>query len=220
MSFISKKVFIDIFFIISILIHPIFIPLYLAIWFLFAPSVHIPMAYAMFIPLDIKIKYLLLYALIMIVIPLIILAAARIFKIITHIMIYSVNDRKYFFLVLGVYYWFVFYMFQKMYMKELFNHLILLIAVTDVIVFLSSIITSMNFKISIHTAGTGAITGLFIAFTLIFKDIYLSEIIISIGITTLVMIARTISSSHSFAELISGWLLGVFSSITVFLIAY
>lgn len=215
-----KRAVLKIFFYLSIILHPIFIPVYLAIWYLFVPSTHLPMTYNIFIDSDIKIKWLLLYILITTINPLIFLIAAKVFKIISHITLPSIKDRKYFFLLLGVYYWIVFYTLQKVHFKEVFTILILQIAVADIIMIISAIIINFNFKISIHTAGIGGITGFFMCLTLIFKDVYLPEIILSIGITTLIMITRAITSSHTFMELISGWLLGVGSSLLIYLNVY
>ncbi len=207
-------------FLISIILHPVFLPIYLMIWYLYVPSIKFPMIYLNFVLWELKMKWLLLYALLIVIMPLIIISLARIFKIIEHMMLSSVRDRKYFFLILGVYYWFIFYMFDNMYVKEIFKPAILLIIVSAVLLLLSSIITNPSFVISIHTAGLGVVVGFFIALTLIFHEVYLSEIMISTGITVLVMLARIILSAHTFTELIGGWLLGIFSCVLVFLIAY
>ncbi len=204
----------------NVCFHPVFIPMYLSVWFFFGKSTEAPMVYAYFIPFSLKLKWILLYTALTAFIPIIILFFARILKLIHSIHLDSVKDRKYIFLLLGVYYWFLFYMFRELYAREFFRPTIVLISVMSVVMFLFSLFTIPTFKPSIHAAGFGALSGFFVSIILLYHEYFMPELYFSILLGSLVMLLRMLVQAHTFAELVSGWALGLFSSVTVFLLTY
>ncbi|GIV28286.1 MAG: hypothetical protein KatS3mg027_2100 [Bacteroidia bacterium] len=215
-----KKILTNILFLITILTHPIFLPIYLSIWFFFSRSNQVPVVYLYFIPMQLKFKWSLLYTSLTTALPLIILFMAKIFKMIDKITLESVRDRRYFFLLIGVYYWFLFYMFRELYAREFFRPTIVLIGVMSVVMFISSLLSSSLFKISVHAAGYGVLTGFFVSLTLIYKSFFLPEIYDCIIISSFVMLLRLITKAHTFAELLIGWTMGLISTILIFTTIY
>lgn len=203
---------------ISIILHPLFLPVYLMIWFFFFPYLNAYVVY--FTPLSLRVKWIILYALLMVIMPLMILILSKLFKVVESFMLHSQKDRKYFFLLMGIYYWFVFFMFKEIYANELFKPSVLLSGVCSAIMFLASVLNFSSFKLSIHTAGMGAFTGFFAALILIFHQPYINEIVLSIGLTAIVMLARFLLHAHDFLELLSGWVGGLFMALLIFLGAY
>ncbi|HPQ08194.1 MAG TPA: hypothetical protein PK995_03115 [Bacteroidia bacterium] len=204
----------------SVITHPVFLPLYLMIWYFYFPLPVEPTIYSFFIASDLKLKWLLLYGLLTVAVPLVILFISKIFSVVNSILLDSVKDRRYFFLLLGIYYWFVFYMFRNVYAHNFFKPSILLVAVTSFIMLLSSLLTNNTFKLSIHSAGMGAVTGFFASLILIFKSDFLEYVFISVMISSLIMALRMIVRAHNFLEVLSGWAIGVFSCVIVFLAGY
>lgn len=204
----------------NIIFHPIFLPTYFMLWYFFTSSNVYPVLLTQFIPASLKIQWILLYAALTSIMPVIILFLMKIFRVISSIYVNDIKERKYFFLLMGIYYWMLFYMFREMYSRELFKPAVVILGVMSVTMLLLSLLTTSKIKISLHSAGYGILTGLFVSFTFLFQHNFLNEIIFSIILSGLIMEIRLLSKAHRFTELISGWLLGLLSCIAIFLTAY
>ncbi|MEW6772922.1 MAG: hypothetical protein AB1304_02865 [Bacteroidota bacterium] len=204
----------------NILFHPIFLPTYFMFWYFYTSSNVYPILLTQFIPASLKIQWLLLYASLTSIMPVVILFLMKIFRVISSLNVNDIKERKYFFLLIGIYYWMLFYMFREIYSRELFKPAILITGVMSVTMFLLSLVTSSSFKISLHSAGYGILTGAFVVFSLLFQHNYLPEIIFCIFLSGLVMEIRLLSNAHLFIELLAGWTIGLLSCISIFLSAY
>jgi len=211
------KIIADFLFILSVITHPVFLPLYVIVWYLFYPSYDEPLIYAYFLEVDLKLKWLFFYSLFTVVIPLMIFFISRFLRLIKSIFLESTDERRYFFLIMGIYYWFVFYLFYKTFQHHFFNAPILLIGECSIVMFLSSLFTTNTFKLSIHTAGLGAMTGFFAGLILTYKSNFLNFIVIMVIISSIIMAVRMLVKAHSVLEVISGWVLGFYSSALVIL---
>jgi hypothetical protein len=204
----------------SVITHPVFLPLYVIIWYLFYPSLEEPLVYAYFLEIDLKLKWLFFYSLFSVVIPLLIFIVSRILRLIKSIFLKSTDERRYFFLIMGVYYWFVFYLFNKTFHHHFFKAPILLIGECAMIMFISSLFTTDNFKLSIHTAGLGAVTGFYAGLIFIYKTNFLNYVVLLVVISSIIMAVRMLVRAHNFLEVLSGWTLGFYSCALIILAGY
>ncbi len=201
----NKEIFLDI---LNVIFHPVFLPTYLMIWYFFNSTNIYPIILAQFIPTSLKIQWILLYASLNSIMPIVILVVMKNSRLLSSIRMDKIKERRYFFLIIGTYYWLLFYLFrEQMYSRELFRPAVLITGVMSVTMFLLSLLTTSKIKISLHSAGYGILTGLFVSFTFLFQHNFLPEI-------------RLLSKAHQFTELISGWILGLLSCIVIFLTAY
>lgn len=205
---------------ITIVFHPVFLPVYVIVWYFFSRPKIYPMIYNFFMPFDMKFKWVLLYSGFLAVLPILMLVLARMLRLVHTITLSSVKDRRNFFLMMGVYYWWVFYIFRGLYADESFRPSILLVGVMSAVAFLASLLSMSTFKISIHTAGMGAVCGVFVMFSLIFEGYFIPELVTILALSTLVMLSRILLNAHHYYELISGWVIGLLSSVGVFYAEY
>ena len=205
---------------ITIVFHPVFLPVYVVVWDFFSRPKVYPMVYNFFMPFDMKFKWVLLYSGFLAVLPVLMLVLARMLRLVHTITLNSVRDRENFFLIMGVYYWCVFYIFSDSDDDESFRPSILLVGVMSVVAFLASLLSMPTFKVSIHTAGMGAICGLFVMFSVIFEGYFIPELVTMLVLSTVVMLSRILLNAHHYYELISGWVIGLLSSVGLFYAEY
>ncbi len=207
-------------FVLSVVLHPIFLPFYLMLWYLYSNVNVGPMLYSVFIPSDVKVKWLILNSFFAIVLPLIIMFLLNAFKLIRAITLDFVADRKYFFLFMSIYYGFVFYILKDFYFKDLLKPTVVIFVVMSVLTFLSFVFTTSTFKISVHSAGYGALTGFFVAIAFIFHGFFLYQVMLVVLISAIVMMIRIAARAHNFIETLVGWTMGLLSCISIYFIAY
>jgi len=213
------KIFSETLFYGNILLHPLFLPLYLMIWCMYLPS-HTGFAYLELVSNEIKIKWIILYGLLVVIIPILMLLFARMFRVIHTLFLDTVRDRRYFFLLLAVYNFSLFYMFRDMYWHPFFKPSILLVGVMSALLFAIILFTNNDFKISLHAAGMGAMTGFFMMLSMLYKVDLMTEVELSILLSGFVMLGRMLIKAHAFEELLSGWVLGLFVCMIIFATSY
>lgn len=217
----QNKFFHHTLFALNVLVHPLFLPVYLMIWYLYFPT-HYPIIYNALIPNDIKLNWLLLFSAMTTLVPGLILIMLKTFRYVNSFTLEHLTDRRYFYLFMGIYYWIMFYFLSRTNLmwgifQDLFKISFILILTMSVLMFLLSLLIHSTFKASLHSAGYGILTGFFVSLVFIYKDVYLKEIIVSLIISALIMILRIVSEAHNFIESITGWTLGLLISISVFL---
>lgn len=191
------KIFLRIIFYGNILLHPLFLPLYLMIWFIYSPS-RTGFVYLKLVPNELKIKWIVLYVMLVVIFPIIMLFFARIFRLVHTLFLDTIRDRRYFFLLLAVYNFFLFYTFKDLYWYSLFKPSIILIGVISTLLFAIILFTNNTFKISLHAAGMGALTGFFMIFSLIYKINLITEVVSAVLLSGFVMLARMLINAHRF----------------------
>lgn len=207
-------------FVLNIITHPVFLPVFLMWWYFYSNNPHYPMSYGVFISAKLKYELVSLYVSLLTVMPILILLLARILRLISDIILSSIKERRYFFLFMGVYYWMIFYMLKDIYFHDFIRPSVLLVGSMSVSSFVLSLFNFSQFKISLHAAGYGVLAGFFAGCGILFKDVYIHEIIYSVIISAGVMIIRLLSGAHTSLELLVGWASGWFSSIFVFWATY
>lgn len=207
-------------FVLSIISHPVFLPICLMIWYLYFAGYHYPMSYLSFYDERLKLEWLLLYAAFFSVIPMLILFILQKLHLVHDIYIENTRDRKIYFLLIAIYYWAMFYQFHEFYLKALFRPSVVIIEALAFVFLILSFICSFNFNISLHATGYGILAAFFVSLSIVFKELYWNEIIICIILSVLVMLIRLILKKHDFFELLSGWAIGLFLTIFIYLYEY
>ena len=105
---------------ISIIFHPMFMPVYIMIWYFYNPHL-----YTVFVPNDLKLKWIVLFFLLTAAFPLCILLFLKMLKVIDNIFLHSVKDREYAFMLIGFYNWLLCYVLRDMYARDIFKPAIL-----------------------------------------------------------------------------------------------
>jgi hypothetical protein len=86
------KIFSETLFYGNILLHPLFLPLYLMIWYMYLPS-HTGFVYLELVPNELKIKWIILYGMLVVIIPILMLFFARIFRVVRTLFLDTIRDR-------------------------------------------------------------------------------------------------------------------------------
>lgn len=206
--------------ILNIVIHPVFLPVFWVWWYFYTDNRHYPMSYATLLSDELKNEITALYISLLTIMPILILFLARFLRLTSNIFLLDIKERKYFFLLMGIYYWMIFYTLKDIYFYEFIRPSVLLIGAISVISFILSLLTFSHFKLSLHAAGYGVLVGFFAGCGILFNDVYINEIILSVLLSATVMIIRLLSWVHTILELLMGWILGCFSSIFVFWLTY
>jgi membrane-associated phospholipid phosphatase len=206
--------------ILNIIIHPVFLPIFWVWWYFYSDNPHYPMSYANLLSNKLKNDITALYVFLLTIMPILILLLTRGLRLTSSIILSDIKERRYFFLLMGIYYWMIFYTLKDVYFHEFIRPSVLLIAAISVISFVLSLLSFSQFKLSLHAAGYGVLVGFFAGCGILFNDVYINEIILSVILSALVMIIRLISWAHTILELLIGWILGCFSSIFVFWLTY
>ncbi len=172
-----------------------------------------------FVPEDLKLKWIALFFLLTAAFPLCILLFLKMLKVIDNIFLHSVKDREYAFMLIGFYNWLLCYVLRDMYARDIFKPAILLIMSMASILLISALL-SRKFKISMHASGGGALVGFFVFLAYFLNGLYLFEIIVSIWLSAIIIFSRMVVQAHNNKEVYSGWVLGFLSNLIVFLLAY
>ncbi|MCX7727991.1 MAG: hypothetical protein N2203_00815 [Bacteroidia bacterium] len=220
MTIVSHPLFKRVLFALSVMLHPVFLPVLLMVWIFFFSHQHYPMIYSFFISAELRYKWIVLYASLVTLMPIITLFLSKIFRLTHTLTLDNTFERRYFFTLIGIYYLLVFYMLKGIYFNELFRPSVLLVGVLSFSLLILSLFNFSEFKVSLHAAGYGILSGFFAGNSLVYDENYLKEIIFCVGLSTVVMIIRLLSNAHSFAELLAGWVIGWLSSIFVIWTAY
>ena len=185
--------------IISIVFHPIFIPLYGIISLL-------NLKYFFFLPLFSKAYVVLLVAMFTCVIPALFLFLLYKANYIDSISVEKREQRYILYIVSIISYLLCIYLFWKIRMP----YWVILMSLCISAIMLAMFIINFFWKISIHAAAIGSFTGglFFVAYLLHINPIafFLAALLIS----SLVMVARLQLEVHTTAQVVFGYLLGFF----------
>jgi hypothetical protein len=188
--------------IISVVYHPLLIPLYGLLIIFSAPTIfeYLPFAY--------KKTLLLIVLLNNVLIPLSLLPYLKYRQLISSWFVIDQKERIIPLITTSIFYFITLYIILTFKIPVFIKAFILASAV------LSSIITVINFwfKISIHSVGAGALIALVIALSVKSHDPLTLILIVVILLAGLVLSSRLWLNSHSPKEVWLGFFLGVFTS--------
>ena len=83
------------------------------------------------------------------------------------------------------------------------------IIVVSLLVQICCILINMRWKISIHSAGSGAIIGALVAYSMLFKFNPVWWLCLAIFVSGLVMSSRMLLRQHTLAQVLCGTLVGI-----------
>jgi hypothetical protein len=195
--------------IVSIIFHPLLVPLYGMLIIFFAPT------FFWYVPIKVKLLLLLVTATNTILIPVSLLPFFRHRNIISSWMIETRKDRTVPLITITLCYIVTSYIMIRLQIPVFIKAFIL--AVTFIVI----CITIINFwwKISIHSAGAGAILGLVIMLW-VTMGVSLTWLIVPLLLFTgITLSSRLLLNSHNQAEVYAGLALG-FSGIGLFILIF
>lgn len=187
--------------VISVLFHPLFVPLYLGWFFIFVLR--------LFPQLDEwnQTKLLISFAVNYTLLPLITILLAKALGFVQSVQLKTQKDRIIPYIATGVFYFWVWYVFKNQgYPKE--------VVLFSLGVFLSSsvgLLLNSYFKVSMHTLAAGVVLALFVVLGLRYHESMGLYISIAVLLTGLVCTARLVNEDHSPKEVYAGLLAGALS---------
>lgn len=193
--------------IISYLFHPLFVPLYslLLIFQLETISVFI-------ITNTAKMLILALTALTALALPLLLFWLFRRKGIIASMKMESRQERAIPLVIMTLVYYLMYFLFAGVRLPAIANAFFLGTAIVLLVVAL----ITFRWKISMHTAAMGGMTGAFLAIAFLFGLNLLWLIALLIFISGMVAYARLKLNAHSAAEVYSGWAVGMMVMMLVY----
>ena len=185
--------------VISYLLHPIFIPMYVLVFLLnFSSSA------SLILPFSYMLKLAGAVFLITIAMPLLLIWSLNRLGYVASIHLTTKEERMYPILSMAFFYYIAFYVLKDLHVTSLFSYYMLGATL------LTSLTLIVNFyaKISLHMIGIGSFTGLFLGMTLNFGIDYSGEILTGILLGGVIGFARLRADSHTPAEIYSGFAAG------------
>lgn len=194
----------------SILFHPVLMPLYGILLLFFSDSIY------QFLSSPAKRVIFIIVALGTIVLPLTFVPFYVFQKIIKNIKMESRKERLIPFFVTFILYIFCYYLLIRLNAPEIktITTFILSGAITSLFLFG----LSFKWKISAHMTGIGGLLGALVAFSFILKTNFESYIILLILISGLLGYSRLYLKAHKPFEIYCGWLLGFITTLIVLFI--
>lgn len=194
--------------IISIVFHPLFIPVYLS-WFLVRIQPYLFAGFSEWDKTMVMIRFIVMYT----VFPLVTVLLAKGLGFLQSIYLTTQRDRIIPYVASGVYYFWMWYVLRN---QPEFPDMVIKLTLAIFIASSIGLIANIYMKVSMH----GIAMGVMVAFMLLLAfsqsvnfGIYIS---ISLLIAGLVCTSRFIVSDHTQAEVYGGLMLGIFSQLVAF----
>jgi hypothetical protein len=195
--------------IISLVFHPLLIPTY-GLWLLFSSNNYFTFQFLL------KARVILTLTVITstLVIPLILFTIFIHKGLISDFYMKTKEERIYPYLSLTIIYFLLYILFSKTELHPIFSFFLLSTTLVSLTVFFINI----RWKISVHTAGMGGLTNLMIGLSFKLQTDFHLMISIIIICSGIVGFARLKNNSHKPSEVYSGYLVGAFIFLMMFLI--
>jgi membrane-associated phospholipid phosphatase len=191
----------------SLLLHPLFIPT-LAVILLYS----IPTYLTFSVPAQIKRLVMLLVFVNTCLAPLMIMLLLKRFGLITNLVLNDRHERMYPTLVSVLFYFFTFYLLKQTNVSVVLS--IFMMGATIAVV--TGFVVTMFWKISFHMMAMGGFTGFLIALSLLLSADVVWLLIPAIILSGLIGSARLVLNAHTPTQVYTGWLTGIAVMIGVY----
>lgn len=190
--------------IISYLFHPLLMPTYA-----FLALFNIKAYFSLIIPMEGKIRILLLIFIVTFIFPVMVILFFRSTNVIRSLYQLSRQERKFPYVTTIAFYLMAYYLLKNVQISPIFHYFTFGATVLSMAVF----VVNFFWKISAHMIAIGGITGMLLglAFTGIVGNPYL--VVVSVFIAGIIGFARLQLKGNTHAQIYSGFLLGVLGMI-------
>lgn len=198
--------------VISVLFHPILIPLYgMICFFFYSPFAWVP------VPLAYKWMVIIFTAVYTIVFPVLILWWMKKNNMVSDIRVCNRTERTkpYIatFILYLVWFWFLWRLAK-------ISHVAVAAMLGVALINLLVLLINLRWKVSAHAAACGGVVGVLIAVSYLLYLNPLWVIFGALGYSLMVMVARLILHEHTSMQVVIGFFVGVFGSLLAYLFCY
>jgi len=195
--------------VVSLLMHPLFMPLVGMLAILY----HLPY-YSLIVPAS-KFKILSFGFVLTVVIPALFVVLMRFLKVISSFELPSQRERLIPLIISSITLYYTYTFFKDFQALDFISYYMLSCAVGSVI----ATIVNFFWKISLHSIGLGGVFALYLVLNAAFSSNSHSLVILLVVLFGLVGSARLYLQEHSIAQYVAGFLVGIFSILIVFFAA-
>lgn len=183
----------------SAIFHPLLMPLF-GLYLLFNSGI-----FMVYIPFELKKSIYITIILSTIVLPLLFIPFLRFFKLINNLQMEEKRERVFPLIIAAVLYFLTYYWFKHYAFSMIFQSFMLSISIITFILF----IISFFWKVSLHMAGIGGLTGLIFIMSFQLEQHYLMAIIFVIAISGILGTVRLLMGAHKPPQIYAGYFLGL-----------
>ena len=183
----------------SAIFHPLLMPLF-GLFLLFNSGI-----FMFYIPIEVKHSIYVTIFLSTIVLPIILVPFLRFFRLINNIFMEERRERIFPLMLVSILYFFTYYWFKHFAFSTAIQSFMLSITIISLMLFA----ISFFWKISMHMAGIGGLTGLIFLISFHLNTNFIIPVIIVLFISGILGTARLILGSHTASQVYYGYFLGL-----------